>query len=129
MEPVTSTTLPISTHELSRVSFDYAVSFFTDGGGELRIETPFTLSGRGREELVDPAAVGGHAVDLLALLHLRIDSAEAAESGSLVLRLGDAVVTVEPHDQFEAWTFADRVGAKAVCSPGGGVTTWGFASS
>lgn len=126
-----SMVLPLAPGEVSRVSFDYAVTLSTENG-EVRIETAFTLSVPGRATVsVDPASVGSLAADLVALLHLRLESAEVTDAGVLSLRFGaGGMVVVEPHEQYEAWTYADRrPEVKAVCGPGGDVTTWGLGSA
>jgi hypothetical protein len=107
---------------VSRVEFDYAVSLLTEDGCVLRIETTFTLSAA----LVNPADAAGHAEALVGLLHCRIEAAEASQSGALRLRFdGDRELSVEPDARYEAWTLAAPGGVHVVCTPGGGVTTWG----
>jgi hypothetical protein len=120
--------LPLAGQAVSRVAFDYAVTLWTDGGGELRVETPFTITGGGGAAVrVVPAAAAGSAALLVGLLKINVETASVADDGTLRLRLaGGGTIEVGPDEQFEAWTFAGPKGEKAVCMPGGGLTTWGL---
>lgn len=122
------TGLPGVSGEVIRISFDYAVTLSLEGGGEIRIEAPFVLSTEGRLiARVDPVSIGEAASDVLSLLHLRVEAADVTDGGVLSIRLaGSRTVAVEPDERYEAWSYTDRSGVMAVCSPGGSVTTWGI---
>jgi hypothetical protein len=120
--------LPLVGESIARIGFDFAVTLLTSGGAELRVETAFAITGEDLSSTsVSPVAAGPHASLLLGLLHREITGATVSQDGTLRLSLGGGgTVEVDPDDKFEAWTFAGPKGEKAVCLPGGGVTTWGL---
>jgi hypothetical protein len=130
LELIMEITLPLQGRELSSVSFDFAVTFGTAEGDELKIETPFVLHlSNGEPMTVDPESAGDLAANLLDLIHQDIVIAEATEAGALSVHLsGGAVISVRPDGEYEAWTFAGASGAKVVCRPGGELSTWGMAA-
>lgn len=119
--------LPLAGQSISRVAFDFGVSFLTDGGSELRIDTVFDFRSEGASMTVDPSTASGFASTLLGLLHSEIESAKVTDAGALELCFrGSFSLNVAPSDEFEAWAFAGAEGSKAVCMAGGGVSTWGL---
>lgn len=121
-------TLPLIGHSISRVAFDYAVTLLTDGESELRIEAAFSIaSGDDAQVVVEPSAAAEHAAVLIRLLGCQVEDANAGSDGSLRLSFsGGRSIEVKPHPKFEAWTFAGANGAKAISTPGGGLSTWGL---
>lgn len=121
--------LPLAGQSVSRVAFDYAITLLTDRGAELRFETEVSLLGVGTATKISiaPAAAADGASLLVGLLNREVEAASIDDDGTLRLALGGgAKVEVAPHAAFEAWTFAGPKGEKAVCMPGGELTTWGI---
>lgn len=121
--------LPLAGQSVSSLTFDYAITLLTDGGSELRFEAMFSLIDAGTAiTSIAPAAAAESASQLVGLLNREIEAASMDDDGTLRLFLGGgARVEVAPDEEFEAWTFAGPKGEKAVCLPGGGLTTWGLA--
>jgi hypothetical protein len=117
--------LPIAGRTVGRVAFDHAVILWTDDGGELRLETTFTfIDISGATTSVVPAAAGASASLLIGLLDCNIAGATVGDNGALRVSLDAGTIEVGPDQEFEAWTYAGAKGEKAVCLPGGGLTTW-----
>ena len=109
---------------ITRVCIDHAVTLLTDGGFEVRLETPFSLTRADGSTRIDPrdreAAAG-----VLSLLHEVIEAAEFEPSGQLTIAFSDGTrLVASPHAQFEAWVVTDSSGGRVVCLPGGGVSEW-----
>ncbi|WP_420838076.1 DUF6188 family protein [Antrihabitans stalactiti] len=52
-------------------------------------------------------------------------SATTSEDGTLEIEFGNDVrLVVRPDNSYKAWTLAGPSGIIAVCTPGGGLTTW-----
>jgi hypothetical protein len=119
--------LPVVGHAISRVEFDYAVSFLTDGDAFLRIEQAFELRGPAAPAaVVRPPDAAAHAGALVQLLRGTVERADVDDRGTLRLGVsGGREIVVPPDNAYEAWTFAGARGEHVVCLPGGGVTGWG----
>ena len=88
---------------------DFAVTITTREGFELRIESDFDFT---HESL---ASIDGRT----------ILSARASDDGTLTVDFdNNARLVVRPDLSYEAWTLAGPDGIIAVCTPGGGLTTW-----
>jgi hypothetical protein len=118
--------LPVTGLTITRVCFDYAIVLLMDDGSELRLQVAMSMEGKGvPESTITPQSVGPHASWLAGLLHREMVSALIDPSGRVEIEIeGPARIVVAPHSQYEAWTYAGPSGQKAVCLPGGGVTTW-----
>jgi Family of unknown function (DUF6188) len=116
-----------SGQSLTRVYFDYAITFITSGGGEFRFANTLTVTAPHGEAInVDPEAPGRAAETVLALLHEPIKHVSLDEAGILELTFASgASVRVGPDDRYEGWTYAGDDGVKIICMPGGGLTTFG----
>ncbi|GAA2794694.1 hypothetical protein GCM10010452_23720 [Crossiella cryophila] len=53
-----------------------------------------------------------------------VQAAAANESGLLLIEFDDAVLRVEPDENYEAWSFAGPDGDKVICLPGGELAVW-----
>ena len=117
-------------HEsIMRLYFDFAITFVTSSGGELRIGNNFSVSLPESPAVnVDPEAPGTAAHAVLALLHQELASVALDESGRLAMTFASgASVAVGSDEQYEAWTYAGaHDGVKIICLPGGGLTTFGL---
>ena len=117
-------------HEsIMRLYFDFAITFVTSSGGELRIGNNFSVCPpEGPAVYVDPEVPGTAAHTVLALLHQELASVAVDESGRLELMFASgASVVVGPDAQYEAWTYAgSHDGVKIICLPGGGLATFGL---
>jgi hypothetical protein len=123
-----SVELPLGDPQVSRIAFDFSLSFVTAAGAEIKIETPFRLKRTNMAETtLDPEDLAVAASTLVSLLRQQIEAATAKADGSLLVLFGDGTeITVPPAERYEAWTFAGLDGVKAVATPGGGLTTWGL---
>lgn len=113
--------------EISRICLDYAVTFETVDGTELRIESVFRLTSAdgSRSVEIDPNNLSDTGETVVHLLHQQIVLATMAESGALALRCARGErIECEPDEQFEAWTLATAAGERMVCLPGGGIAHW-----
>jgi len=119
--------IELTGQRVTRVCFDYALTLLTAGGFELRIETLFSMSdAAGHRRDVEPTEIGVNAGSLLALLNQTVTSCSTAAFGALHLSFETgAVLSIEPHPAFEAWTITGSRGERAVCLPGGGLANWG----
>ena len=63
---------------------------------------------------------------LQAMIGQAVTEADSSEAvGSLVLHFDDGtLLTIEPDQEYEAWTAAGPSGEKLVCLPGGGLAIW-----
>jgi hypothetical protein len=115
---------------VSRCSFDWAVSWLIATGGgevEIRVEQPFLFGVSEMVRLV-PDGPPPQLAPVLTTLRDSVVRVEAFADGRLEVEFGSgAVATVEPSDEFEAWSLAGPGGAKLVSKPGGGVTAWSTA--
>ncbi len=111
---------------VTRVSFDYGVSFLTDAAAELRIETAFDIGGEDAEHRgVDPADAASVTALLVSRVNQEIADASVNDAGRLQLLFGDGVaVRVPPSDDYEAWSFVDADQRRVICLPGGEIATW-----
>ena len=109
---------------VTRVCFDHTVTLLTEGGYELRLETPFSLTLADGSTLVDPQDTSTVA-GVLSLLHATIKAAEYDSSGRLAIALVEGVqVVASAHPSYEAWVITGPAGEGIVCLPGGGVSEW-----
>jgi hypothetical protein len=120
--------LPVEGLSIARCVVDHAFSLeaFRDNDVvTLRIEGPFTVTENGVKHLLDPnePTTLGPAIALVRAVARR---ARASAEGRLYVMFDDGrEINVEPNQNFEAWETIGPKGAKAVCSAGGGVSTWG----
>jgi len=119
--------LEVEGHRVTRLVVDYAVAFeFQDVKEQytIRIEGEFRIDQGGAESrcLLDHPSTLGAAT---TLLHDQVRTAEARQSGELVLCLeSGAVLRVAPAETIEAWEMFGSSGARVVCLPGGGLAVW-----
>jgi hypothetical protein len=104
-----TTRFDLTGQRVSRVVLDFAVTITTYEGFELRIESGLQSTHQVMESLHERAIL----------------SASASQEGTLTVEFdGDFEVVVSPDQSYEAWTLAGPHGIIAVCTPGGGLTTW-----
>lgn len=117
----------IKGESIESISFDFAVSFRTDKGTELRLETGFELQNpEGNVLWIAPPDFDGADELIHALLHTRIEGAETDPAGILRLRLrNDARISVAPSPDYEAWTLNRSDGTMLTSTPGGETISWG----
>lgn len=121
--------LRLDGQRVTKVCFDYAVTFHTESGFELRFETPFVICDTdGTRTSIDPDVPSELASRVLELLQRLIDSADVEPSGALTISFVDGQeLEVSPHPEFEAWTVIGPRGERVICLPGGGVSEWSSA--
>jgi hypothetical protein len=123
--------LPIAGQTFSRVAFDYALSVYTDGGAEIRIEGSFDMrSGDSLPATLNPSDMAAEAPLILRNLQQPIRLANVEESGQLTLKIGEELLLcIKPDMDYEAWEYVDAEERRVVCLPGGGIATWGEKAS
>lgn len=119
--------LPIVGAPVTMVLFDFAISINL-GSASIRIETTATIERPGSQSIVvEPETPDAAASEVVRLRGLAVSEASTADNGELAMEFDDGTrLTVPPNARYEAWTFAGEHGEKAVCLPGGGLTTWGL---
>jgi uncharacterized protein DUF6188 len=108
----------------------FTVSLAMGADNEVRIETDFSLctSDGDRHFSLGTESIDHAALD--SLLGQKVTSSVVAESGALFLAFSDGTsLRVEPHDTYEAWTFAGPGGRKVVCMAGGELAVWSEADN
>jgi hypothetical protein len=117
----------VSGQDVSRITFDYALTIETSGGIELRFESRFRLVDRDGVEEVEgePESLDVTGGAIVKLLHKPIDELTVDGSGVLTVSFttGRRLVC-DPDERFEAWTLVTSTGERIVCMPGGGVAHW-----
>jgi Family of unknown function (DUF6188) len=106
--------------------FEFALALTTDHGVKLRVETAFDVdTPEDRRRLVpDDPALGWWG--RLSLVGTKIAECSQSDSGELRVSLSNGMsMTVQPDEQFEAWTLSYPSGRKVICGPGGEITTFG----
>jgi hypothetical protein len=114
-------------HQVSMVCFDYAVSFSTEQGAHLRIESPFRTLPAGAQTgiVADPAVAGESCLHLIEVLHQEIEYLNIDDGGRLTVRFaGGTTIECDPDEEYEAWTLTLDGGAMIVCLSGGGLARW-----
>lgn len=114
-----------------RLCFDHALTILTSSYYEFRLETTstFDLAGAGPVAF-EPESPGEVAAELLTLLDMEVTDAVVDDSGLLRLQFGkNAELAIGAHDEYEAWTMNGPGGERAVCRPGGGISTWKMTDS
>ena len=118
--------------EVIRCSFDWAVTWVIateTGDVEIRAEQPFLFGDQNPVHLV-PEGDPVHLAPVLSTVRDSVVRIEAFANGRLELEFGaGAIATVEPSEEFEAWTLTGPGDLKLVSTPGGGVTAWNSAPS
>ncbi|HSY15739.1 MAG TPA: DUF6188 family protein [Jatrophihabitantaceae bacterium] len=118
----------ISGQRVERISFDYGLSFLTDVGTEVRIETKVSMQlADGARREFDLPNSPREASDVLVVLHQEVIAA-SVEEGAATLSLeftGAAMIEVRSDDMYEAWTTSKSGGVKFAALPGGGISTRG----
>jgi hypothetical protein len=85
---------------------------------EVTIETAFRVASPDADWGGEPLT--GEAAGALLLLNARaVAAATVAPDGTLSLVLGEAELTVRPHELYEAWQVRGPDGLLVICSPGG----------
>lgn len=111
---------------VDQIVLGYAVSLVRvgEGGGAITIEGDFTVTLDGETHTVQPESLAATGAILPRLLHQPVRSAAVADDGTLALEIGDAVVTVPPSAEYEAWNYVADDGRRVVCMPGGELAVW-----
>ncbi|WP_369243642.1 DUF6188 family protein [Streptomyces sp. R41] len=119
--------LELRGQSVDRVCLDSALTLFTSGDVEMRIETDATLMGAdGIHVRFDPESPGPVAGRIVELLHSVISTASYSDAGVLSMSFeGGEELTAPPHDEYEAWGVVYPDGRRIVCVPDGEVAIWG----
>jgi hypothetical protein len=116
--------------EVTRVSFDYALTFLIEDSSRIVVETPFDLILDGVTMSVDPESARAVAPSVLALLHSTVSRLIVRDPGILTVEfLGGDRMVVPLSNDYESWTvYSDTTGIGGlVCPPGGldlALVTW-----
>lgn len=119
--------LAVSGGVLTAADADYAIVLKFSNGWEIRIESPFALRPPAGEAVADLDPESPKSIlPLQVLIGQAVTEAESSETvGRLVLCFDDrTVLTIEPDQEYEAWTSTGPSGEKLVCLPGGGLAIW-----
>jgi hypothetical protein len=120
--------LPLSGRTVSRFNVDNTVSIeFLDPGKErliIILEQCFTIWFEGIQYLLSPND-RIHLGPLFLLLHHVVIRAWAFKDGRLRLEVENTgILEIEPHPEYEAWSFVGEGGMRIVCLPGGELAVW-----
>ncbi|WP_410809086.1 DUF6188 family protein [Micromonospora sp. 067-2] len=119
--------LPVGDGVVTQLRIDYALTLMIEAWLEIRIEAEFSYGPAGAERWLDPSATAGLG-PLLDRHQAKVSAVEIRKDGRLTLTFADdAILAVEPDDQYEAFTVAGTpptvsVGFHFVAVPGGGLT-------
>ncbi|WP_327031680.1 DUF6188 family protein [Micromonospora ureilytica] len=121
--------LPVGDGVVTQLRIDFAFTLIVESWIEIRIETEFSYGAPGAESRFDPSTSTG-LVPLLDRHQAQITAAEICKDGRLTLTFADdAVLVVEPDDQYEAFTVTSMPppgfrGFRFVAVPGRGLAHW-----
>ncbi|MEU8112811.1 DUF6188 family protein [Micromonospora sp. NPDC048947] len=121
--------LPVGDGVVTQLRIDFAFTLIVESWIEIRIETEFSYGTPGAESRFDPSTSTGLA-PLLDRHQAQMTAAEIRKDGRLTLTFADdAVLVVEPDDQYEAFTVTSMPppgfrGFRFVAVPGGGLAHW-----
>ncbi|MEU7920734.1 DUF6188 family protein [Micromonospora zamorensis] len=121
--------LPVGDGVVTQLRIDFAFTLIVEARIEIRIETEFSYGAPGGESRFDPSTSTSLA-PLLDRHQAQITAAEISKDGRLTLTFADdAVLVVEPDDQYEAFTVTSMPppgfrGFRFVAVPGGGLAQW-----
>lgn len=117
--------LEIVGHEITKENIEFSTSLYTDADYEIDIAGEFSMRIGGEQINFDLTEHGLEPAELPSLLHRKIASAIAEESGALALDFEDGTrLRVEPSPRYEAWTMTGPHGRMIVCMPGGELAIW-----
>ncbi|GAB3407660.1 DUF6188 family protein [Flindersiella endophytica] len=117
--------LPLAGYQVTRCSFDHAVTLLFENDFEVTIESAFVLRAAdgGGEQLVpgDPPTLA----PALTFWQRTAASALAYDDGRLELRFGDGgTIDVPSDERYEAWNLTGPGGLRVVSMPGGELAIW-----
>lgn len=123
--------LPLEGSTVTICAIDYAFNLHLVGDHasfDLRIEQPFVIrSIDGSRQIFAPTDCE-NCTELgpaLTVLFKAVARGVASRGGSVSIEFTDGtVLVVEPHSQYEAWTFNGDDGRLIVSMPGGGLAVW-----
>jgi hypothetical protein len=121
--------VPVSDSEVTRVSFDWAVSLLIGSGEatfEVRIEGEILLEDADEAGLtIDPEGDPQQLAPVLSLLRQPVDHVCALKNGELRIGLSSGTtLRVAASDEFEPWEISGPRGMRIVSVPGGNVAVW-----
>ncbi|MBB5153527.1 DUF6188 family protein [Saccharopolyspora phatthalungensis] len=106
-------------------TFDYTVSFETNGGCELRIENEYILQTPHGTLSFSPEPSNADSEPLKSLAEQSISHASVENDGTLGVTFANGnELRVQPSPSYEAWTVAGPRGMKVVCMPGEELAIW-----
>ena len=110
--------------ELYGFRIDFGLQIDFGGRYVLTIETPFSMAEGAEAFIGEP--VSGEAAEVLIPLRLRpVGSVQVLPDGTLTVGIGEAILKVPPHPQFESWQVAGPDGLLVVCPPGASyIASW-----
>ncbi|MEM9410751.1 MAG: DUF6188 family protein [Planctomycetota bacterium] len=111
--------------QITRVSFDFSISFTFDHGAELFVENNLDVLDGDRINQIKTADFTSFAGLIVGLLNRTVSFATTSDEGVLMLKF-DSQLTIEvkPSEAFEAWSYNENGSRKIVCMPGGGLAIW-----
>ncbi|WP_157742452.1 DUF6188 family protein [Micromonospora chokoriensis] len=121
--------LPVGDGVVTQLRIDFAFTLVIEAWLEIRVETEFSYGVPGAECRIDPCVSAGLG-PLLDRHQAEVTAVEVGKDGRLrVTFADDAVLLVEPHDQYEAFTVAGTPPSTSrrflfVAVPGGGLAVW-----
>jgi uncharacterized protein DUF6188 len=122
---MTGMELELDGQTVIRVCFDYGISLQTDNGFEIRIEADYVARPLSDPVGDQPGRISQDPGAILAVRNQIISVATVADSGTLSLTFSNGtVLSVEPHEMYEAWTVTGPRGMKMVSMPGGELAVW-----
>lgn len=121
--------VPASNSEVTRVTFDWAVSLLIASGEatfEVRIEDEIRLEYADDAGFtIDPEGEPRQLAPALSLLRQPVDHVHALKSGELRIGLENGTTLhVGASDEFEPWEISGPHGMRIVSTPGGSLAVW-----
>ncbi|MEY7972058.1 DUF6188 family protein [Saccharomonospora xinjiangensis] len=118
--------LDLAGRTVTSCDFGYTVTIRFAGGRELDIESDLLLARPDRRVELSPGVEVSEGAEMLSeLISLTVTSAMTEESGELRLKFEEGtMLSIEPDEEFESWTYVAPDGLKIVCMPGGELAVW-----
>lgn len=101
---------------ITRMVIDDSVTLILHRGdreARLRIDGRGSLERQGQRIAFDPDSAPASVGPLIEFIHERIDEADVTPEGGLRLRIGKALLCVDPDDHQVSWSISTSDGAQA----------------
>jgi hypothetical protein len=117
---------PLIDQEITRILIDLAVTFETESGAQLRVESPILLFHEPAAPIkIDPHEPAASGNEIVALLRKRIKDASISLDGTLTIAFeAGPRLEIACDKRYEAWTLSTQTGELLVSMPGGEVAYW-----